>query len=289
MVLTMPSSTWRQRQQKIERWWWRKTRILLTSPKPCPHWPDSSSKQLLETIGGPDCPEINETKQIPSGWTGNNSETWGGVYCCTYGHCVDIGHDSNTCRYNKGGHKENANRADIMGGNPYRKPRVWGRERVGEIISNTTNTKINISHDLRVRNLDPISDTGSTLNCLCMNSPSDYDKQIEPIRALLPDWNKINAHIQYQMNMDGLPGQAEKAYKSDNIQEPLMSIPVLCDNRCTVIFTKQSVHVNKHGKNINRLQRTSHQTMEFSTRWKHHTIGTSGRTMNQCNSTISNH
>ena len=60
-----------------------------------------------------------------------------------------------------------------------------------------------------------------------MNSPSDYDKQIEPIRALLPDWNKINAHIQYQMNMDGLPGQAEKAYKSDNIQEPLMSIPVL--------------------------------------------------------------
>ena len=53
---------------------------------------------------------------------------------------------------------------------------------------------MNISHDLRVRNLYPIADSGATLNCLCMNSPSDYDKKIEPIRALLPDGKK-SAHI----------------------------------------------------------------------------------------------
>ena len=72
-----------------------------------------------------------------------------------------------------------------------------------------------------------------------MNSPSNYNKQIEPIRDLMPDGNKINVHIQCQIKMDGLPEQSKTTYKFDNIQEPLMSIPVLYDNRCTVIFTNQ--------------------------------------------------
>ena len=83
-----------------------------------------------------------------------------------------------------------------------------------------------------------------------MNSPSDYDKRIEVIRALIPDGNKIDAHIQCQIKIDGLLEQSKTAYKFDSIQEPLMSIPVLCDNGFTVTFTKQSVHVNKDGKKI---------------------------------------
>ena len=50
------------------------------------------------------------------------------------------------------------------------------------------------------------------------------------------------------MKMDELPEQAKTAYKFDNTQEPLMSIPVLWDNGFTVTFTKQSVHVNKEKK-----------------------------------------
>ena len=98
-----------------------------------------------------------------------------------------------------------------------------------------------------------------------MNSPSSYNKQIEPIRALLPYGNKINVHIKFQMNMDVIPEQAKTAYKSDNIQEPLVSTIVLCDNGCTVTFTKRIAHVNKYGKKINRLYRTIHQTVEIST------------------------
>ena len=109
---------------------------------------------------------------------------------------------------------------------------------------------MNISHDLRIRNLDPIADSGATLNCFCMNSTSDYDKGIEPIRALLLDGNKINAHIQCQIKIDGLPEQLKAAYKFNNTQEPLMPIQVLCENGWTVTFTKQSVHVNKDMKNI---------------------------------------
>ena len=52
------------------------------------------------------------------------------------------------------------------------------------------------------------------------------------------------------MNMDGLQGQAKTACKFDNIQETLMSIPLLCDNVCTFTFTKQSVHENKDRNTI---------------------------------------
>ena len=109
---------------------------------------------------------------------------------------------------------------------------------------------MNISHDLRVRNLYPIADSGTTLNNFFMNSPSDYEKRIKPIRALLPDGNKINAHIQCQIKTDRLPEQLKTVYKFDKITELLMPIPVICDNGYTFTFTKQSVHVNKEGETI---------------------------------------
>ena len=78
-----------------------------------------------------------------------------------------------------------------------------------------------------------------------MNSPSDYDQQIKLISAQLPDRNKIEAHIQCQMKMYGLPENAKKAYKFKNMQEPLVYIPVLCDNGCEVAFTKKHLQVSK--------------------------------------------
>ena len=50
--------------------------------------------------------------------------------------------------------------------------------------------------------------------------------------------------------MYGLPEQSKIAYKFNGIQEPLMYIPVLCDNGCTVTFTKQIVQVNKYVKAV---------------------------------------
>ena len=50
--------------------------------------------------------------------------------------------------------------------------------------------------------------------------------------------------------MDGLPEQSKIVYKFNDIQEPLMSTPVLCDNGYTVTFTKQNVQVNKDGKTV---------------------------------------
>ena len=83
-----------------------------------------------------------------------------------------------------------------------------------------------------------------------MNSTSDYDQQINPIRSQLPDRNKIEAHIQYQIKMDGLPDNAKKAYKFKNMQEPLVLIPMLCENECEVTSTKQHVQVSRGGRSI---------------------------------------
>ena len=220
----MNSSTLRRRRQKIERQWCRNARPSPspTSLKPSPPWPGSSRKKLQDKAEGPNCRWIGRSKQIPSGWTRNTSETWED----TAGHTDTVWTSATTVKH------VGATRSDSMGGKPYSKPRAWGRERVREIFSNT---RINISHDLQVKDLYPIADSGATLNCLYMNIPSNYDKQIEPIRSLLPDGNKISAHIQCKIKMD------EIAYKFNGIQEPLISIPVLCDNGCTVTFKKQTV------------------------------------------------
>ena len=190
---------------------------------------------------------VDRQSQANSKWVNSKHLQDVGGYCWTHGHCLDIGHDSKTCRSKREVHKENATRSDNIGGNLYDKPRAWGRERVGEIMSNT---KMNISHDLQVRNLYPIADSGANLNCLCMNSPSEYYRQIETIRALLPDGNKISTHIQCKINMDGLPEKSKIAYKFNGIQELLMSIPVLCDNRCKFKFTKRTVQVHKEGQTV---------------------------------------
>ena len=207
----IPSSTWRRQLQQIDIKWCHNAIPSPTSPKPLPPWPVSSSKQLQHTTEGPGCRWIGRANQIPSGWTVWTKAT---TVKRVWERDRDIGRtlqDLTTweeTRTASRGHEENREAREIF-----------------------SNTKMNISHNLRVRNLYPIADSGATLNCLCINSARDYDKLIEPIWALLPDGNKINAHIQCKIKMDGLPEQSKIAYKFNGTQEPLMSIPVLCENR----------------------------------------------------------
>ena len=66
----------------------------------------------------------------------------------------------------------------------------------------------------------------------------------------MPDGNKIEEHIQCQEKIDEIPDNAKNAYKLKNMQEPLVSVPVLCDNGFEGTFTKQNVQVSKGGCNI---------------------------------------
>ena len=72
---------------------------------------------------GPGFP-VDRQIQTNSKWVNRKNLRDVGGYSWTHGHCVDIGHDSKTCRYKKKVHKDNATRADNMGGNPYGKPRA---------------------------------------------------------------------------------------------------------------------------------------------------------------------
>ena len=96
-----------------------------------------------------------------------------------------------------------------------------------------------------------------------MNSTSDYDQKIKPIRAQLIDGNKIEAQIQCQMKIDGLPDNAKKAYKFKNVQEPLVSTPVLCENGFEVKFTKKMYSYQKGPYYFNSIQGTRHQAAEI--------------------------
>ena len=175
---------------------------------------------------------------------GNTSKTWGD----TDGRTDTVWTSSMTVK------RVRAQKRDIR--RTLQEPTTWeetctkiqGREDKRGL--GKSNTKMNISNDLRVRNLYPIVDSAATLNCFCMSIPSDHDKQIKPIRALLPDGNKISTHIQCKIKMDGLPEQSKISYKFNGIHEPFMSIQVLCDNGCTVTFIKRTVKVQKDRKTL---------------------------------------
>ena len=74
---------------------------------------------------------------------------------------------------------------------------------------------------------------------------TSYDQQINPIKTQIPDRNKIEADIQCQMKMDGLPDNVKKAYEFKKMQEPLVSIPVICDNGCEVTFITKMYRYQK--------------------------------------------
>ena len=67
---------------------------------------------------------VERYSQAKSKWVNRKHVQDVGGYLWTHGHCVDISHDSRTCWSKREVHRENATRADNMGGNPYGKPRA---------------------------------------------------------------------------------------------------------------------------------------------------------------------
>ena len=72
---------------------------------------------------GPGFP-VDRRSQKNSKWVNGKHLRDVGGYCWTHRHYVEISHVSKTRRCKKEGHKENAKRADIMGGNLYGKTRA---------------------------------------------------------------------------------------------------------------------------------------------------------------------
>ena len=67
---------------------------------------------------------VDRQSQASYKWVNGKHFRGVGGYCWTHGYCVDISHDSRTFRSKGEGHRENATRADNVGGNPYVKLRA---------------------------------------------------------------------------------------------------------------------------------------------------------------------
>ena len=48
----------------------------------------------------------------PPKWVDGKHMCDAGRYCCTHGYCVNINHNSVACKYNNGGHQDDATRAN---------------------------------------------------------------------------------------------------------------------------------------------------------------------------------
>ena len=58
----------------------------------------------------------------PPKWVNGKYICDAGGYCSTHGYCVEINHNSVTCRSKNGGHRDDATHADNKGGNKFGKP-----------------------------------------------------------------------------------------------------------------------------------------------------------------------
>ena len=105
---------------------------------------------------------------------------------------------------------------------------------------------------LKERNKDGICDSGSTLHCLCMDSPSINDHTNHRIiRATQPDGTHITSSMQCDLKIPNLPPGTRTAYKFKTLAgNSLISLPIFADQGCTITLDKDKVVVTKHGNTI---------------------------------------
>ena len=103
-----------------------------------------------------------------------------------------------------------------------------------------------------VGTLNAIADSGTTIHCLCTDSPSMDDKMdINGIRAIQPDGSPITSNATCKLRLTNLPEGARKAYKfPQQAGNALISLPVLCDNGCDVKLTRNAIVVTKDGQEV---------------------------------------
>ena len=120
-----------------------------------------------------------------------------------------------------------------------------------ETTSNSTTTVhpppdlINNMQDIVLAPHEAIADSGATGHFLLPNLQV-HNKQIAtaPLLITLPDGEAINSTHTGNLNIPGLPDKANEAHIVPGLaHSSLISIKQLCDNGCTVLFTKKHCKV----------------------------------------------
>jgi hypothetical protein len=101
------------------------------------------------------------------------------------------------------------------------------------------------------QNNDAILDSGTTGNYLTVDSAVTNIKPTpNGIQAKIPDGTILQATHQCELRLPNLPPKARVAHVFKEFHNPLLSIALLCDNGCEVIFANTNVTVQHNAKTI---------------------------------------
>jgi hypothetical protein len=158
---------------------------------------------------------------------------------------------SATCNVRKTGHQETATKIYTMGGVQ------WGKEWAAKDIYYTINhSALSLDCTPTTTNAPTddtaIIDSGCTINFLSAAAPcSDKKAAHVPLSVNMLNGTDIQSSHTCNLLPTDLPHQARQAHiLTGLVHNSLISVGQVCDNECSVTFTKDQVTVSRNGKEV---------------------------------------
>ena len=180
-------------------------------------------------------------------------------YCWTHGYKVRYGHNSATCTNKRKGHRDEANRKNIMGGSTQN--RYWNHPSQDQCNNvehykndNHSNNQLSdYSFDLNnvkntrnpQENQYAIVDSGASDHYIEQNIAKSYEPKhdMDVISVKLPNGNTLHSNGKCTIPFKKLPNSTKNGHVLPGLKNSLISVGKLCDSNLTTVFTKEKVWV----------------------------------------------
>ena len=180
-------------------------------------------------------------------------------YCWTHGYRVKVGHNSYTCSNKKEGHKDEATRANILGGSTQNKN--WVHPGL-EVNNSGNNSNTGLQHYCSNNLVNNITTTPMTSAILDSGASSHYIaenhahilqnvRKDTSVNVNLPNGNTLASTLIGTLSMLGKPShKASQAHVIQGLNKSLLSIGKICDANYTAVFDKTSVKICKQSLHV---------------------------------------
>ena len=89
-----------------------------------------------------------------------------------------------------------------------------------------------------------ILDSGTTSNLICPDAPAtDHSQKQNSIEVQVPNGDIITSNTMANLTLKNIPEKARKAHVFPSLAHNLISIGILCDNDCSVLFLKDYAYI----------------------------------------------
>ena len=159
-----------------------------------------------------------------------------------------------TCTAQKHGHKREATRSNIMGGSTVNKewtpkgqcaPGGWNH------VACNSNNNLTLSNpcwtEYNQQNTALLDSAASLSLIKASNMAQQIYHTHQPKTITIPNGETMQTSAELILNLPKLPPNARTAYLLPGLAHNLLALPQLCDNGCTVTFTKKGVEASIDG------------------------------------------